>query len=524
MKPTFDLLNQPWVPVIHNAEQSELNLKDVLYMAHEITAISDPLPTVEFGLYRLLIALAIDTHQFQNIDALEDILNVGSFDKQIIDNYFEEYKDRFDLFDPEHPFLQTSCMENQPNKPLSGLLAGIPSGTNTTHFHHFVDEDFAVSPAVGARLLTEIAPFMTAGGSGLSPSINGAPPWYVLINGKNLFETILFNCYVGDAGALGATGDAPPAWRNPIAPKAGNRMTKTSLLEALTWRPRLIQFVPSDAGTCSVSGKTSPTLIKTMKFRAGASCGFSWTDPNVPYKISASSTTPLRPEEAREIWRDTGPLALLNENTYSSKESKIEFRRPRILDQFQKLFKYNNEIQLTITVYGMRTDKMKVFEWQREVLVLPKKVAFHSEYAKFAQNTMDDAASVEYALKKALKHLARDDGKGNKRALDTLISNTTREYWAELRPEYFYLLNELAVLPTDEHAEAVFALKNKWAIIEIKLANRLYDQASDNMDAYGDDLQRQVEGKTMLQRNLHGIFKNTRQTHTGLNMSGTISK
>ena len=86
------------------------------------------------------------------------------------------------------------------------------------------------------------------------------------------------------------------------------------------------------------------------------------------------------------------------------------------------------------------------------------------------------------------------------------------------------MLNELAVLPTDEHAEAVFALKNKWAIIEIKLANRLYDQASDNMDAYGDDLQRQVEGKTMLQRNLHGIFKNTRQTHTGLNMSGTISK
>jgi hypothetical protein len=57
--------------------------------------------------------------------------------------------------------------------------------------------------------------------AGLSPSINGAPPWYALVQGRILFETLCLNCPVLSDLLPQAQGDAPPAWRNktPVPPR-----------------------------------------------------------------------------------------------------------------------------------------------------------------------------------------------------------------------------------------------------------------------------------------------------------------
>src|SRR5207244_1069096 len=145
-----------------------------------------PLPTVEFGLYRLLVTLVLDIFELQSADNLESLLDAGSFDAfdaVRIDAYFDSLKERFDLFHAKYPFLQTPGMTSEKPKPLAALLQPLPSGTNANHFHHGNESAFAACPAAAARLLTTIAPFMTAGGAGLSPSLNGAPPWYALARG-----------------------------------------------------------------------------------------------------------------------------------------------------------------------------------------------------------------------------------------------------------------------------------------------------------------------------------------------------
>jgi len=227
----------------------------------------------------------------------------------------------------------------------------------------------------------------------------------------------------------------------------------------------------------------------------------------VPYRITDKGPSVLRPKEDREIWRDTGPLALLNARTYLSSDAKVKFARPRLLDQFEDLFRYERAA-LSLTVYGMRTDmKMKVFEWYREILAVPAQLVIGSKFALFAQDCIDEAGSAEYALRRSMKHLARDDGKANPRALDTLIANGTRRYWSGLRTDYFEMLDALALLPEDERAEARFAIQDRWRDSVRHVAEDVFDEASRDMDTYGDNIQRQVEAERSLQMALKRLFE-----------------
>jgi hypothetical protein len=249
--PAFDLTREPWVPVLRaDGTPDELNLRDVLREAHTLSALRDPLPTVGFGLYRLLGALVLDMFFVEpkapfDTKALGDLLQARHFDPTTVDAYFAKYADRFDLFQPTYPFLQTASMDADAPKPLAGLLHPQPSGTNIAHFGHGHENEFGVSPAAAARLLTTIAPFMTSGGAGKSPSINGAPPWYVLVEGENVFEALCLN--VCALPLFEVTGSEPPAWRSSRTVGGGGRMTVCSYPEALTWRPRRIQLIPARA-------------------------------------------------------------------------------------------------------------------------------------------------------------------------------------------------------------------------------------------------------------------------------------
>ena len=500
----FDTTTEPWIPVVRNGTLSEVSLRDVGISAHEISAISDPIPIVEFGIYRLLVALVMDIWQFEDSRDLEDLMDLEKFDPGKIENYFDKYQNRFDLFDRDWPFLQTGNMGDEP-KPISGILPSIPSGTSAYHFHHFRENNFGVAPAPAARLLTTFAPFMTAGGAGKSPSINGAPPWYVLINGQSLFHTICLNCYVGPLELL---GDAPPAWRNPLPPKSDGRCTRTSLPEALTWRPRQIQLIPDGPGVCSLTGVQSPVLVNTMKFLPGASCDFTWTDPSVPYRITEKGSIVMRPQDGKEIWRDTGPLALLHDKTYESSDTKIRFSRPLLVDQFQRFVedqRIDKDTPLSLTVYGMRTDmKMKVFEWQREMLRIPLPMVIGSKFSLLAQEFMEEANGVEYELKRSIKHLYPRDAAGNAKGLGTLIANTTRQFWFDLRPKYEDMLNSLSNAKDEEQTSKI---RDEWRDSMMKIAWNGFNSASDGFDTYADSMQREVEARLMLKRRLFSLFE-----------------
>ena len=506
MSYSFDVCNEPWIPVIQNGRNVEMGIRDALIQAHEITEIREPVLTAEFGIYRLLIALVMDIYKLRLVVELEDLLETGHFDPSTVDHYLAENASCFNLFDTTNPFLQTAGMDDDDEKPLAGLLPLVPSGTGVVHFHHASEDTFGVSPAAAARLLTAIAPFMTAGGAGLSPSINGAPPWYVLISGESLFHTITLNCCVIPL-AKELTGKAPPAWLNHEEVRADARYTSTSLLEALTWRPRRIRLIPGEGGVCSLTGNESRILVSSMKFKPGASCDFSWRDPNVPYRLSGDKDPlPMRPIEERQLWRDTGPLALLKEGTYKSENGKVQFARPTVVDQFEELGREQvipEDSVLRLTVYGMRTDmKMKVFEWYKERLVVPTPLVVGTPFEDFAQKSMDKADSVGYYLRRAIKSLFPRQGAGNPSALDNLAAATVREFWSSLRPLYEQMLRDMAHTPekNQETTRKVFA--PIWRDHVEKIALQRFEAAAGGLDADADAIQRYVEARSQLRRSV----------------------
>ncbi|HOF89306.1 MAG TPA: type I-E CRISPR-associated protein Cse1/CasA [Armatimonadota bacterium] len=509
--PSFDLRDEPWIPVLRLDGTAELlGLRRVLDEAHRLRAMHDPFPTVEFGLYRLLVALLLDIAAPDSLAALGGLLRQGRLDPAALDAYFTRWADRFDLFHPRYPFLQTAAMAGDAAKPLAGLFAAIPSGTNAVHFHHAREDDFGVCSAMAARLLTTLAPFMTAGGAGLSPSINGAPPWYVLVQGQTLFETLCLNLPVLEIPT--AAGTAPPAWRNP-EPVEVRRYRQTSVPEAFTWRPRRLRLLPeAGPGACAVTGAAGDVLIRQMQFAPGAACDFTWFDPNVAYRVTGDKVTPLRPQEGRALWRDTGPLALLRQQDFTSARGNISFERPLVVTQLETLISNRlvpKETKCDLAVYGMRTDmKMKIFEWQHETLHLPDAIARRGALGGAAQRAMELAEGVAYALKSAIKHAYPREGKGNAAAFNTRITEAQRDFWARVRGPYEALLHQLATLPEaeDAYAAALVAGTAAWQAALGDTGRRVLGEAIDDLDSDSDALKRVVEARQQFRNALFALF------------------
>jgi CRISPR system Cascade subunit CasA len=506
--PSYSVIDEPWIPVVRqDGERHNLGLHDVLVQSTNLREIRDPLPIVEFGIYRLLAALILDMYEFgmDDLYSLGDILQAGEFDKSRIGSYFERYHERFDLFHRTHPFLQTPGMVAESECAIAALAHAIPSGSNQVHFHHRHERDFKVAPAAAARLLTTVSPFTTAGGRGYSPSINGAPPWYVLVCGDNLFQTLCFNTCV--VHIPGATGDAAPAWRNDRLPTPGVRRGTTSLREALTWRPRRLQLVPGGRGVCSATGVESDITVSTMRYTAGDSCDFtSWRDPNVPYRVvDKKGVYALRAQEGKELWRDSAPLALLRDKDYNGDEP-IRYTRPYIIDQLEEFVKSHTipaRTFLRLTAYALRTDQMKVFEWRRDELSLPFEVVLNGSLHIICQEQIEKADGAATILRIAIKRTFPRRGEGARAANECLVVCAQRQFWHELQHEHRLFLGALA---SSDSREARDAAIHDWETAVRRQAWQCLNEAIDHLDTDDEALKRWAEARGWFARQLTTLF------------------
>lgn len=497
---SFNVLTEPWIPVVDDGGVvREYGILEVLARAHELNGVTDPAPPFEFGMYRLLTAFLLDALQLAEPRRLLKVFQAGKFDAGELRRYAESVGwNRFDLFDPAQPFLQSAPSPDEKAKSVAELFQWIPTGTFSIHFNHSRPEDQAIAPAICARALTAVAPFMTAGGAGYSPSINGSPPLYVLVQGKNLFETLLLNSYA--LSDLGLKGKEPPAWASAtdVTPKASR--VCGSLLEGLTWRPRRVTLFPGEGGKCTYTDEGSDVLVRNIVLSFGFKYdGENWTDPQVAYRSTDKGRFPLRAQEDRELWRDTGPLMALREGDYAGLDGRLRFERPRVIGQWQELKEaglIDEARELDVVVYGLRTDgKMKIFEWQRERLALPAQIAGNPLAGAQLQNAVDLADSVAYCLKVALKQAYPRKGGGNKAAFDRLIDSSSREFWRMVRAEFEGGFLSALVEQDRNDSAAPAALLGEWKKTIHKTGQTCLEQALDSLDADSDALERQVDAR-----------------------------
>ena len=122
------------------------------------------MPNGDFNSTAILpVALAVLHRVFgpANIATWHALRQAGAFDMGRLDEYFERWHERFDLFHAERPFLQSAEPRVEP-KSLIHLIH--PMGNTGTLFSHVNDEaGIALSPAEAARYLLAARCFRTAG-------------------------------------------------------------------------------------------------------------------------------------------------------------------------------------------------------------------------------------------------------------------------------------------------------------------------------------------------------------------------
>jgi CRISPR system Cascade subunit CasA len=500
MNPSFNVLNEPWIPVIHmDGTSEEMGILSCLQKAQYLLEIRDPAPIIEFGIYRLLVAFVLDALISQD-SRPEDPLDIKSiiedkhFNSEMIERYIEKCGDVFDLFHPERPFLQTN-IDNAKPKPIAALFPVTPSGTNVIHWHHYHEENVRVTIQEAARLLTTVAPFMTAGGAGLSPSINGAPAIYAMPLGNNLFETIVLNIPLRNEQDA---GDGVVAWKSKRSP--GQNRSQATTVEALTWRPRKIQLVPE-------FHKDNSVTVREMKFEKGDSTRLTWIDANLAYTYDKAKTTPIRMREGRPLWRDAGLFLLLKGSEHGKAEKKVSFRRPDVVEQAFSCTDSGNE--LVVQVFGMRTDmKMKVFEWAKSTWSVPARLGRSTRLGSLVQQELERAENAAYGLRKSIKVLYPRGGMGNKKALGTIVDRCERSYWQSLELVFHPLMSSFAKLDPDapDNPNLIATTARDWRDTIRNLAREHFELTAQDMDSDSDALERQVRARARLNNTLRKVL------------------
>lgn len=212
----FNLLTEPWIRVrLRDNTVREVSLTEALVSAQDYVDLAGEMPTQDAAVLRLLLAVLFTVFSrvdakgkpqplAQSDDALErwsELWQLGNFPAEPVRDYLEQWKDRFWLFHPTHPFWQVPTLSNGiafDGKKLNGERA--ESGNKTPLFQNISKAECAVlTYAQAARWLIYQNGYDERGGR---PKAGNKPRhgvgWlgqigFVAVKGKNLYETLLRN-------------------------------------------------------------------------------------------------------------------------------------------------------------------------------------------------------------------------------------------------------------------------------------------------------------------------------------------
>lgn len=373
----YSVLTNPAVPVTWmDGRAGEVGIREAMLRAHEIRDVQGDTPLERFAVLRLLITMAMDMLHPETSYDRRDILDAGRFDPNVFDAYVSECeKDgpRFDLFDPDHPFLQSRYdqkLDEKAKKPVATIIHSLPSGNNHLFIDHRLESEHHVTAAKAFRALCASYLFSTYGLWGPF-SVNNKPPLYISIIGDKLFETIVMNMLsVAEVQPLTYAVSQVP-WRIDREVIPWQKVPDVSFLEGLTWMPRRITLLPdSDWHVSSVCFQPG------LDFRGNE----SWADPFVPKRSNNDGALyNVTPVLDRAIWRDVSTL-LYDQDGGAVRQPQIIRCLTNLLDE--------DELPLWIRLRatGLCTIKASYLGWIEDELSLPSELMYSQAQAELFRN------------------------------------------------------------------------------------------------------------------------------------------
>ncbi|QIZ01235.1 type I-E CRISPR-associated protein Cse1/CasA [Streptomyces sp. S1D4-11] len=421
----FDLTTEPWIGVLKcDGSQEELSLRQVFARAAEVRRLAGDLPTQEFALLRLLLAVAHDA-----LDGPRDVESWGELwaDPRCfapVGVYLDTHRERFGLFHPATPFFQTAGLRTAKDEvfSLNRIVADVPNGE--PFFTARMPTVERLTFAEAARWVVHAHAYDTSGiksgavgddrvkggkvyplGTGWAGGLGG-----VFAEGDTLRETLLLNLVAADTDALEFTADDRPAWRREPCPPGGSERTPTGLRDLYTWQSRRLRLHhDEDTVTGVVLGYGDPLASRNMHRR----------EPMTAWRRSLAQEKKLRqspvylPREhdpARSAWRGIASLVADRSDTVQGAEAAA-YLRPGILEWIARLVTEGElprgfliRARIVGATYG--TQQSVIDEMVDDQLAMPV-VLLHRQDRTCARQAIAAAEDADLAVR-ALGDLATD--------------------------------------------------------------------------------------------------------------------
>ncbi|MGW1075160.1 type I-E CRISPR-associated protein Cse1/CasA [Streptomyces sp. NPDC002537] len=433
--PSFDLTTSPWLPVQRlDGSTEELSLRDAFAQAHHIRRLVGDVPTQEFALLRLLLAVLYDAFDGKP-EELEEWSELWHSRDPFaeVPGYLDRHQHRFDLLHPERPFFQTPGLRTGKDEvaSLNRIVADVPNGDPFFAMRRPGVDRLAYAEA--ARWLVHAHAYDTSGiksgmagdkrarngkvyplGVGSAGNLGG-----VFAEGTNLRETLLLNLIPLDEGIVGwASGpgekaDDRPAWdREPLAPGEDPYDRRPGGLRDLyTWQSRRIRLHTKDgAVTGVVLGYGDPLNLHAPWNLEPMS---AWRRSPTQEKKQGRPTVymPQQHDPSRAAWR--GLAALLPARRSATDDAgggEAPRTRPSGVVAWFSMLTTEGELDpLTLirvrtigAVYG--TQQSVVDEIVDDSVVFPV-VLLHQEHPTYGDTAVDAVADAQNAVA-ALSQLA----------------------------------------------------------------------------------------------------------------------
>lgn len=367
----FDLLTEPWIRVrLKDNTVQEVSLTEALVSAQDYVDLAGEMPTQDAAVLRLLLAVLFTVFSRVNVkgepEPLEkrgqalrrwsELWQLGHFPAEPIRDYLEQWKDRFWLFHPTHPFWQVPTLCNGiafGGKKLNGERA--ESGNKTPLFQNVSKTECEVlSYAQAARWLIYQNGYDERGGR---PKAGNKPRhgvgWlgqigFVAVKGKNLYETLLRNmAFPTEQDAL--REEQQPCWeREQVrAEQSVKIVMPKNQAELLTLQSRRILLKRSE----TVPGVVGYEVLGGDYWDSENAFGEQMTLWSRTSKKNEKMTyKPQQHEAGKQLWREIPSML------------DPEGRKPGVLtwnQQLQSLRNLSRKEQIVLNMVGIRYDNQE---------------------------------------------------------------------------------------------------------------------------------------------------------------------
>jgi CRISPR system Cascade subunit CasA len=498
---SLNLWRDPWISVIQpNGQMHKLSIGACLAEAHTLAALQDAAPLVVAGTHRLLVAILQAIYVPDSLDDIADVLRAGQFAQGKLDDFATQHAERFELFHPTAPFLQTGDVPlgNNGEKPKSVayLFPELPSGTNRTLFHHTTDAHHRLCPVCCARGVVTIPSFAMSGGSGYSPSINGDPPIYLFPGSTSLFIALALSLTTPEYQPASAVPSRSQAaiWNTEPIVQLKREVAAVGYIESLVFPSRRMRLFPElEQGYCTLCGNFSEVGIRHMLYEMGhrrSKDAPVWDDPFVAFRIptgkranESAGLMPVRLQPGKALWREYTTLLL---------DERDEMFRPRIVRQMAQLYTTDalSDTQLVrfrcIGIYNP-SGKAIVHEWLDEALEAPPDLLNDALGSELIAQALDQARQIEQTVRFTFdQHFRPLRAQGKKIDNKMVRFRTLRDrmlaiFWQQLAGDFRQFTRDAA----DPFArdDAIIFWINRVIAVGEQTFNQTADQVGNRADA-----------------------------------------